>query len=193
MRLRSRRIPTRAADRRSILRSILAPLRPGRLLDLGAGHGKFALVACELGWEVTAVDARTARMPMTEGIEWIEADVRELPVEGYDCILLLGLLYHLELGDQLDLLARCARTLTVIDTHVALRPTHRERGYEGRVFDEDLDEPTAAFGNRTSFWPTEAALVRQLTDAGYGTILKHVPQYLDDRTFWVCSPARAEG
>jgi hypothetical protein len=176
-----------AEDRLEIFRSILAPLRPGRLVDVGAGHGGFALIARELGWEVTAVDARTERMPMTPGIEWVQADVREFPLDGYDCIAILGLLYHLELGDQLGLLARAAGTPTIIDTHVALRATHEERGYPGRTFTEDLEAPTASWRNPTSFWPTEDGLVRILHDSGFRTILKLVPPYREDRTFWVCS------
>lgn len=173
-------------ERLETFRAILEPLRPGRLVDLGTGHGKFALIARDLGWEVVAVDARTDRMPIVDGIEWVEADVRQFPLDDFDCISLLGLLYHLGVDDQLALLERCAGTLTIIDTHVALRATHAERGYEGRTFEEKLSEPTAAWGNPTSFWPTEDSLIRQLEDAGFQTVLKRVPAYEPDRTFWVC-------
>ena len=182
-----RRDPAAEGGRRlELFHAILRPLRPGRLVDLGAGHGRFAVVARELGWEVTAVDARTGRMPMVPGIEWVQADVRSFPVEGYDCICLLGLLYHLELADQLDLLARSAGTLTIIDTHVALAATHEEGGFAGRTFTEELEAPTASWGNPTSFWPTEEALVRMLHEAGFRSVFKLVPSYLADRTFWIC-------
>lgn len=173
------------AQRLRIFRSILAALPAGRLADLGTGHGKFALAAAELGWRVTGVDARTARMPRHEGVAWVEADVRELDLAGYDCIAILGLLYHLEVDDQLDLLRRAAGTLTIVDTHVALQATHRERGYEGRTFGEQLDAPTASWGNRSSFWPVEPSLVAQFHDAGFECVFKHVPEYRPDRTFWV--------
>ena len=165
--------------RLAVFRDILGPMRPGRLLDLGTGHGEFALIAQELGWQVTAVDARTTRMPMAPGIEWVEADVREYDVGGFDCIALLGLLYHLEYADVRDLLRRCAGTPTIIDTHTALNVNRVEDGFEGRVFVEIADytperladTPTASWGNATSWWPTRQALVRMLRDSGYRTIL----------------------
>lgn len=170
---------------------LLATQRPGRLLDLGTGHGKFALLATNMGWKVTAVDARTERMPEHQAIEWVRSDVRSFtfdPAE-FDCIAILGLLYHLELDAQLALLGRCSGTTAIIDTHVALRAEHSERGFEGRVFEEETEAPTAAWGNERSFWPTEESLVRMLREAGY-TSLKLVPPYRPDRTFWLCLPAR---
>ncbi len=182
-------------DRRlTVFRDILRPMRPGRLLDLGTGHGKFAVIAQELGWQVTAVDARTERMPMTPGIEWIRADVRAFDVGGYDCIALLGLLYHLEFQDVRSLLRRCAGTPTILDTHTALRADQVEQGYEGRTFQELEDAtpdrlaatPTAAWGNPTSWWPTRSALVRLLRNSGFGTILVLDPPTGADRTFYLC-------
>lgn len=84
----------------SIFRQLLAPLRPGRMLDLGAGKGNFSLSAAELGWEVTAVDARTVRWPDAEtepdpavaerirAIRSVQADVRTFPIApgNYDLI-----------------------------------------------------------------------------------------------------------
>ena len=182
-------------DRRlTTFRDILRPLRPGRLLDLGAGHGKFAMIGLELGWTVTAVDARMERMPMTAGIEWLQGDVRSFDLAGYDCIALLGVLYHLEYGDVRDLLRRCAGTLTIIDTHTALTAERVDDGYEGRTFIE-IDEytperlastPTASWGNPTSWWPSRPALIRLLRDSGFRTILVLDPPTGPDRTFYVC-------
>lgn len=174
-------------------RRLLAPMRPGRLLDLGAGHGRFSLIAHELGWEVTAVDARTTRMPNTPGIRWIESDVRRFDVAGFDVIAILGLLYHLELPDQLALLRRCAATTTILDTHTSLHPDMTLDGYEGHVFrevaaaaEEHLaDIPTASWGNLTSFWPTRGSLVRMLRDVGFGEVLVLDPPITRDRTFYL--------
>ena len=179
--------------RLSTFRSILGAMTPGRLLDLGAGHGKFSLIGQELGWDVTAVDVRTVRMPMAPGIRWIEADVRTFDVEGYDCIALLGLLYHLGLDDQRDLLRRCAGTPTILDTHHSLRPTITLDEYEGHLYREpgsNLEElaeiATASYGNPESFWPTRESLNRMLRDAGYHTILALEPPIIPDRTFYLC-------
>jgi hypothetical protein len=168
-------------------------MSPGRLLDLGAGHGRFSLIGQELGWDVTAVDVRTVRMPMVEGIRWIEGDVRTFDVAGYDCIALLGVLYHLGLADQRDLLARCAPTPTILDTHHSLAPVITVDGYEGHIYREPgstLEElaqvATASFGNPESFWATREALGRMLHEAGFKTVLALEPPYLPDRTFYLC-------
>ncbi len=183
------------SDRRlAVFRDILRPMRPGRLLDLGTGHGRFALIGQELGWDVTAVDARTTRMPMSAGVTWVEADVRGYDVGGFDCIALLGLLYHLEFGDVADLLKRCAGTPTILDTHTALAVDRVEGGYDGRTFTEIAeytperltDTATASWGNPTSWWPTRQALVRLLRDSGYRTILVLDPPTMPDRTFYLC-------
>lgn len=185
-------------DRRlATFRDILRPMQPGRLLDLGTGHGKFALIAHEMGWRVTAVDVRTERMPMTPGIEWLQADVRTYDTTGFDCIALLGLLYHLSYADVRDLLARCATTATILDTHTALKVNEVHDGYQGRRFEEIADfsaerlakTPTASWGNRASWWPTRTALIRLLRDVGYRTILALDPPTHVDRTFYLCLPA----
>ena len=180
--------------RLEVFGDLLGMLTPGRFLDLATGHGKFALLAHELGWKVTAVDARTARMPMTEGIDWVQADVREFETAGYDAISILGLLYHLELDAQLELLRRCAGTPTIVDTHVSLHADYEEGGYEGHLFDErggrTDDEhrwsPTASWGNPTAFWATHESLLRMFEDCGFRRVLTLEPWYERDRTFFVC-------
>jgi hypothetical protein len=184
-------------QRVEVFRSLLGLFPPGRLLDLACGTGIFAIAAHDMGWDVTASDARTERMPMTPGIAWVQQDVRDVDVSGYDVVTVLGILYHLELPDQLDLLRRCSRTITILDTHHSLRPTHFEGGYAGHTFrelpegrEEELAAtPTAAWGNQTSFWATQPDLVRMLGDCGFGTVMALVPPNLPNRTFYVCLPA----
>lgn len=184
-------------QRVELFRSLLGLFVPGRLLDLACGTGIFAIAAHELGWTVTAVDARTERMPMTPGITWQQQDVRDVDTSGYDVIALLGLLYHLEVADQLDLLRRCNRSVLILDTHHSLRPTHTERGYVGHTFRELPPQreaelattPTAAWGNPTSFWATQPDLVRMIKDSGFETVLTVVPPNLPNRSFYLCLPA----
>jgi hypothetical protein len=160
---------------------------------LATGHGKFALAAHKLGWEVTAVDARTERMPMTSGIEWIQADVRDFGVDGYDVITLLGLLYHLELEAQTDLLQRCSSTTILIDTHVSMRPTNFIQGYLGHFFEEAPEDARASWGNPLSYWLTEESLFRLILSSGYSSILKVMPPPVTaDRTFYVAARAAAD-
>jgi hypothetical protein len=185
--------------RELILRELLGLFPPGKLIDLACGNGVFSIAAQDLGWQVTAVDARTVRMPMTPGITWIQQDVRETDVSGFDVILLMGLLYHMELADQLDLLRRCSNAVTILDTHHSTSPTHDEGGYAGHTFREIPedhptsleDSPRAAWGNATSFWATQPDLVRMLHDSGFGTVLALVPPTLPNRTFYLCLPKSA--
>jgi hypothetical protein len=179
--------------RQATFRQLLGLMPPGRLLDLAAGHGLFSLIGQELGWEVTAVDARLVRMPMLPGIRWIEADVRTFDVAGYDCIAVLGVLYHLGLVDQRALLRRCAGTPTILDTHHARRAKVTVDGFEGRFYrepgrsaEELAQIATASWGNAESFWPTRESLVRMLEDAGYRTVFALEPPILPGRTFYLC-------
>lgn len=186
--------------RLEILGRMLAAMRPGRLLDLGCGDGRTSMLARDLGWKVTAVDVRTKRIPKSRGIRWVQADVREFPIDAkrYRCILILGLLYHLELKDALDLLRRCSPAPTIVDTHVSLAPDREELGYRGSLFDELAGRtseqlaasPRASWGNETAFWPDEDSLMRMFQDSGYQDVLKLDPPYRADRTFYLCLPRR---
>ena len=194
----SRTGPASQGVRLEVFRDVLALFPPGRLVDLGCGHGMFSVAALEMGWRVTAVDARTQRMPMTPGIDWVQRDVRAYDVAGFDVIALMGLLYHLELPDQLDLLHRCSQTVTILDTHHSNRPTIVQGGYSGHTFyelpddqaDRLADTPTAAWGNLTAFWATQPDLVRMLLDSGFGRVLALVPPSQANRTFYLCLPLR---
>jgi SAM-dependent methyltransferase len=193
----------------NIFRALLAPLRPGRMLDLGAGKGNFSLTAAELGWQVTAVDARTVRWPDAEtesdssraarirSIRWIQTDVRTFPIApgAYDLICVLGLLHHLELADQIELIRRCAGTLLLLDTRIAPAIVERQGGYEGMAIKEHGDTvaerelvPTAAWGNATSFRHTEESLLRLLRDGGYAQVMPMRPPHRRDYTFYLCLP-----
>lgn len=182
-------------ERLEIFTTLLKTMPPGRLLDLACGHGAFAMAANELGWDVTAVDVRTKRMPTkTPGITWVESDVRAFDIEGYDCISNLGLLYHLDLPAQIDLLKRCADTPMILDTHTALDANISEGGYDGVYFDELQgrteeqwrNSGTASWDNQTSFWPTDESLHQMLIDCGFEYVWTLTPWYEDDRTFRLC-------
>lgn len=180
--------------RLNIFRRLLSTMPRGHFVDLACGHGKFAIVAKELGWRVTAVDARSKRMPMTPGIDWIQSDVRDFDVSGYDVIGNLGLLYHMDLDSQIDLLKRCAGTKMILDTHVSLEPDSQERGYAGHYFDELAGRTeeqhrasgTASWENLSAFWADENSLHRLLRDCGYTDVWTLEPWYEENRTFFLC-------
>jgi SAM-dependent methyltransferase len=161
-------------------RALLDEAPRGKLVDLGAGHGLFSIKARDLGYQVTAVDARTERLPDDmAGIEFIEVDVREFDVIGFDVVLVLGLLYHLPVGDQEALLSKCVGSWTMLETQVCIPgvvPPAAEPwgweivendGYEGVVFPEEVERPTAGVGNERSFWHTEPSLLQLLSRCGF--------------------------
>lgn len=168
----------------------------GSLVDLGTGHGQFAIAAADLGWKVTGVDARSARWPDDDRIRWVREDVREHDLTRYDVVGCLGLFYHLTLDDQLRFLARANRKPMIIDTHVANDKIERrlservtsEHGYVGRLYSESR-KATASWGNSESFWPTLGSFYRMLTDSGFSTILTAAPWVIGDRTFFLALPA----
>ena len=192
-----------------IFRSVVSLMPAGRLLDLGAGRGNFSLAAAQLGWTVTAVDARKVRLPdpmevdnalvadLIRDVTWIQADVREFPLApgDYDLICILGLLHHLEVPDQRALLSRCASTPTLIDTRTAPATMDEVEGYEGVIIAEhgatreerDL-VPTAAWGNAHSFRHTEASLLRLTQDCGYAKMMQMLPAHRRNYTFYLCMP-----
>lgn len=197
----------------NVFRALLGPLKPGRMLDLGAGKGNFSISAAQLGWQVTAVDARTVRWPdadaepnpeiagLIRSIQWRQSDVREFPIEcdAYDLICILGLLHHLEVPDQIDLLRRCAGTLLLIDTRIAPAAVDSEGQFEGMVVrehGEDRDErdqvPTASWGNPTSFRHTEESLLRLIRESGFPQVLMMRPPHRRDYTFYLCLPRNLE-
>lgn len=191
-------MPPEYRDRRlQLFDSLLRHLPPGRLVDLGAGHGKFAMRAADAGWQATAVDARDERFVEDDRVTWVTQDVREFDLAGYDLVLCLGLFYHLTVEDQVALLERAGGTPLILDTHVATKnPTHplsppaTAGGYRGRFYDEGRwqKRPTASWNNATSFWPTPRELYRMLGEHGYPSVFAGVPWVTRDRTFFLCLP-----
>ncbi len=199
--------PDDSVNKLQIFRALVSLLKPGKMLDLGAGRGNFSLAAVELGWEVTAVDARTMRWPdyeedpkhaqLIRSVDWVVADVREFPIYSgeYDLICILGLLHHLELDDQIKLLRRCSDTLTLLDTRVAPEIVVTEGSYEGEYKSEpgetreERDKvPTASWGNEVSFRHTEESLLRLAQDCGYSKTMAMKPPHRLDYTFYLCLP-----
>ena len=169
----------------------LLKLREGRLLDLGCGPCLFAQRAQACGFQVTAVDARSNRVPPRDSlgsITFIQEDVREIKTLGFDVICALGLLYHLTLDDQLALLRKCRGSIVVIDTQfceeggppmdASSRPTAfvQEQGYHGVHFPEG-NSVMAGWGNESSFWHTERSLLKMVEACGFEKVTRVVPQY----------------
>lgn len=166
----------------------------GRCVDLGAGHGKFSMLAADRGWMVTAVDARRDRTPTDDRVTWVEADVRATDLAPFDLILCLGLFYHLTLDDQLDLIRRSMDRPLLIDTHIDTGSSaHRLSdqveldGRTGRLYKEP-GLTTSSWGNDQSFWPTLSTFHDMLAAGGFHTVLTVEPWITPDRTFFLALP-----
>ncbi len=189
--------PDEGALRLGRFETMLGWFDPGTLVDLGAGHGAFSIKAADLGWKVTAVDARVERFPEDSRVKWVEQDIREVDLSPFDLVVNLGLFYHLTLADQLSLLDRAAGKPMILDTHFAAGDAEQWSlsdlvtvdGYEGRYFPEEgvQEYPTASFGNLSSFWPTLPSLQRMLFERGWDVYIS-TPHYLTTRTFFACVP-----
>jgi predicted RNA methylase len=167
------------------------------ILDLGCGEGVYAIEAALRGAQVLAVDARTERM--REGaavaarhglgnLRFAQEDVRRVSRGKFDVVLMLGILYHLDMPDALDVLANvhamCAGLL-VVDTLVALAPDTEFRGYRGQRVREHADDDPAevrrsrqlkSIDNAMSFRFAKDSLVRALKDVGFTTVVEcHAP------------------
>jgi SAM-dependent methyltransferase len=97
------------ADPNATVAELVAPMTPGRALDVGTGEGRHAVWLAGRGWHVTAVDfsavgvERGRAAPGGDAVDWIVADVRAwAPPAGtsYDLVLVA----YLHLAD--DVLAR---------------------------------------------------------------------------------------
>ena len=179
------------------------------MLDLGCGPCVFARRGVQAGYRVTAVDGRTERIPadLDPAITFVHEDVREFPAGEFDVVTNLGLLYHLDLEDQVALVAKHSYATTILDTQVHFPEAYPENvgawaqqivardGYEGVQFPEG-DNPMASIGNPLSFWHTEPSLLRLIEAAGFSSCTIIDPLYVSKygaRKFFVLHPQPAQG
>lgn len=176
------------------------------MLDLGCGPCVFARRGVKARYLVTAVDGRTDRVPDdldTAVIAFVHEDVRDYPAGNYDVVTVLGLLYHLELDDQIALLKKYNYSTVILDTQVHFPQAVTEHagpwaqniverdGYEGVQFPEG-DNPMASIGNPASFWHTEPSLLRMIEAAGFSSCTIVDPLYASKygaRKFYVLNLA----
>jgi SAM-dependent methyltransferase len=125
--------------KQSFVRSALQSAHPSTVLDLGANTGSYSRIAAKLGAHVIAWDsdiqacernwreARSQRLPIqplvadlarpTPAAGWRNAEAMSLldrARERFDCVMMLGLIHHLLLSDQIPLkeIARLTHEVT---------------------------------------------------------------------------------
>jgi SAM-dependent methyltransferase len=109
-----RRNPTIRAEE-PVVRALLEGRRPGVAIDVGTGTGRHATWLAEQGHRVTDLDTSRAMLEVARGrapeIEWVEADLRRLPLpDACADVVVCGLtLSHLPNLSGIDELARLLR------------------------------------------------------------------------------------
>lgn len=178
-------------DRIEIFNSIMRFVKPHFAappvaVDLGCGHCKFTELAKSHGCLVTGIDARMDRVP--ENVPVLQRRVQDADLEKYNLVLCLGIFYHMELSDQLELVDKLAGKIAIVDTHYGHHQTQlvvRGEYYWGEMYKEG-NRPTSSFGNPLSFWPVEPDLVRMLGKRH--DVLKWLPEHHPGRSFYVMVP-----
>lgn len=176
--------PERTAGVLGIVRERVKSLDGLRVLDLACRTGAFSRALAEAGAEVLGIEGKSAnfdRIPATPNAQYVLDDVRNLSAEKYghfDITLCLGILYHLEAQDAVNLL-RAIREVTrkyaVIDTHVgpataAVAVDGGTQTYAGHMYNEGEDGPWSALGNQFSFWFTPESLKQACRYAGWAEV-----------------------
>lgn len=153
-----------------------------RVLDLACRTGAFSRALAQMGAEVLGIEGKPsnfARIPETPRTRYVLDDVRNLSPEKYgyfDVTLCLGILYHLEPTDAINLL-RAMRSVTtefaIVDTHVGSaldKATVDGRAYEGSWYSEGVPGPWSSMGNDHSFWFSAPSLQEACRDAGWSNV-----------------------
>jgi SAM-dependent methyltransferase len=97
----------------------------GRVLDIGAGAGRFTFALAAAGWQVTALDfspamlavaeARAQVLGLAQRTAFVQCDLRRaraLPHGPYDAAIMIGVLYHMhEPVEQRRLIGLIAQAL----------------------------------------------------------------------------------
>ena len=180
----------------TIFKNILQQIKGKTLVDLGAGHCQYSILALKAGFDVTAVDARTVRVPhdLPYEIKFIRTNAINFDLSSFDVVCILGLLYHLALDEQITLLKNCKGKITIIDTHLADNATVKLQGYEGKYYREArntgqmMKNPKASVTTLNSFWHTYMSFFKLLENSGFSEVTIVNPEHYPYRTFFICKP-----
>lgn len=156
-----------------------APTGPLRVLDLACRTGAFSVAVGGQGMKVLGIEGRQDNLdeaPEHPNVTYELADVRLLSRERYgtfDVVLCLGLLYHLDASDALNLLKAMAEVTTgmaILDTHISCNGTDvvnvEGHAFSGHAYAEP-DGPWSSIGNDASWWFTAQSLQELTTLAGW--------------------------
>ena len=158
------------------------------IVDIACGHGKYSIISKESGFNTLGIDARTERVPLDEykrlGIEFKQASLEDLSEINHDICLLFGIFYHLDFGQQLDLLNKINSKVTLIHTLIYNENSKEAFDLQNEtilgnlnfaVYKEGNKRDTrakASMNNYFSIWHTEESLRNMFLNAGFKTFEK---------------------
>lgn len=174
------------------------------LVDSATGHGKYAIIARDYGFNVTAFDSRNTRVPINElNIKWEICNITDFDYSNFDVIVLSGILYHMDINMILDLFNKIKNSKAkylIINTHFIVTKENKvtnskftlsksfiEKEYEMCTYDEgDLSSPLSAFSNTISHWLTLDSIEKLLNNSNFTDNSMLLPLVQDDRCFIFC-------
>jgi SAM-dependent methyltransferase len=88
------------AERRALIRRMLADVPVGRAIDVGCGSGGNTAVLRQLGWDVTGLEYHpaAARLASERGLKVVRADARRMPIrdETMDLVISTDMWEHID-------------------------------------------------------------------------------------------------
>ena len=182
-----------------IVRDLSArPLRDLRILDLACLEGGFGLELTLHGAQVLGIEGREANLEkarfareiyQADRLELVLDDVRHLSRDkygGFDAVLCMGILYHLDAPDLFHFMQRVAEVcdrLAIVDTHISTQDTEkvewaghaywgiRSREHDDEATPEDkLRANLDSLDNVRSFWLTHPSLCNLLRHVGFTSV-----------------------
>ncbi len=157
-------------------------LRGLRTLDLACRTGAFSTAFANAGAQVLGIEGRQENLDLApeSSAGYLLGDVRKLNlhVHGiFDVTLCLGILYHLDAADVVQLLRSmrsCTTNFAIIDTHVAPPEANNLVTVEGSEFYGSLyAEPEgwwSSINNPHSWWFTIKSLHMAIRLAGWSNV-----------------------
>ncbi len=153
------------------------------IIDIAAGHGKYSIISKEMGFNTLAIDARKDRVPVSKfkqaGIAFKLSNLEDLETIDYDICLLFGIFYHLDLGQQLNLLNKIKSKVTLIHTLIYNDNSKEAFTLENETVLGNLQfavykegggresRNMASMNNYFSIWHTEESLKNMFLNCGF--------------------------
>ena len=164
--------------------------RPGRLLDVGCGDGRFLSLFSDLGWEVIGIepDAQAAIVAKERGLQIIVGKVEEIDLtpNSFDAITLSHVIEHVH--NPIGLLRRCFNLLKLGGKLAITTPNIKSLGH--RLFKESwlgLDPP------RHFYLFSPRSLKRVVESSDLGVVIMNTGARLASGVFEAGLSIRATG